>query len=107
MISGGDSIEEIENLKEEVTSLLKCGQFESTKWRSNESNDNIETEFKDEDSKSVLGLFWNTKKDNFFFKYVADKSSETTIWTKLSQIGKIYDPLGFLGPVTITGKLFI
>lgn len=108
-ISGEDSVRALEEVKSEVTSLLQKGCFEMAKWRTNGAT-NAEIEFKDEEAKAVLGLFWNTKTDQFFYKAKGEGFANPEQWTKrklLSRIGRLYDPLGFLGPVIIRGKLFI
>lgn len=109
LITGADSIKEIQQIREEVTSLLKLGGFNITKWKGNgDAADNLE--LKDPEVKSVLGLYWDIKADKFKFKININTMDQDTIWTKrkvLSRIGKLYDPNGFLGPIIINGKIII
>lgn len=108
-ISGEDSIQALEKTKSEVSSVLQRGCFELAKWRRNLTTDE-EMEFKDEEVKAVLGLFWNPRTDQFLYKLKEEDVSVIQQWTKrklLSKIGRLYDPLGFLGPVIVRGKLFI
>ena len=55
----------------------------------------------------ALGLIWDIQKDVFRF---ADKSSDSKPHTRrgvLSTIASVFDPLGFLEPFTLMGKLLI
>ena len=54
----------------------------------------------------TLGLHWNPSKDVFYFKISLEK---TTLYTKrsiLSEASKLFDPLGWLAPITILIKIF-
>ena len=53
-----------------------------------------------------LGLNWNLQTDNFTFCV----SSEMKPYTRrgvLSTVNSIYDPIGFVAPVSVTGKIFL
>ncbi|KAK7905231.1 hypothetical protein WMY93_017838 [Mugilogobius chulae] len=50
-----------------------------------------------------LGLLWDIKKDCFTFK-TSDETKPFTRRGVLSTINSLYDPLGFVAPVTIQGK---
>ena len=50
-----------------------------------------------------LGLLWDLKKDCFTFN-VSDETKPFTRRGVLSTINSLYDPLGFVAPVTIHGK---
>lgn len=57
---------------------------------------------------SILGLSWNSESDDF--QFTVSVGNLEIVWTKrlhLSKIAKIYDPLGWLSPVTIAGKIFM
>ena len=54
----------------------------------------------------TLGLHWNLSEDAFYF----DVSEEQKPYTKrgvLSTINSLFDPIGFLSPITIEGKLIL
>uniref|UniRef100_A0AC34FGK2 Peptidase aspartic putative domain-containing protein n=1 Tax=Panagrolaimus sp. ES5 TaxID=591445 RepID=A0AC34FGK2_9BILA len=56
----------------------------------------------------VLGLTWDTQKDTLSIVLKHDALKEP--WTKrkvLTFIASTYDPLGFLSPVTIRGRIFM
>ena len=54
-----------------------------------------------------LGLSWDLKHDCFVFKVAEHKSTAYTKRTVLSTVNSLYDPLGFIAPVTIGGKKFV
>ncbi|GFR12027.1 integrase catalytic domain-containing protein [Trichonephila clavata] len=63
---------------------------------------------RDEEKVKTLGLIWNPKHDTFDFS-VSDPANNSE-WTKrsiLSHIARISDPMGLLGPVIVTAKLFM
>ena len=101
-LSGGDTSREVENLKKESNSITNDASMSLTKWRSNS------IEFRDETAheSKVLGLFWDSKTDTFQYNGIEIPSD--VIITKrliLSCIARIYDPLGFLQPFIIKGKI--
>lgn len=53
-----------------------------------------------------LGLNWDSKGDFFFFR-VADLDKPYTRRGVLSTINSLYDPLGFVAPVTVQGKFIL
>ena len=56
----------------------------------------------------VLGTTWDMNSDSLFISGCDISASPvTTKREALHFISKIYDPLGFLSPVTLNGKLFI
>ncbi|CAG7816402.1 unnamed protein product [Allacma fusca] len=54
-----------------------------------------------------LGLIWNPAADDFRFKISLNPSAPTTKRRILSAISKVFDPLGFLTPVTIRAKILM
>jgi hypothetical protein len=56
-----------------------------------------------------LGILWDTEEDCFRFR-VNLPHSEETVYTKhviLSEIARLFDPLGWLAPVIISAKIFM
>lgn len=109
LITGADSRNQIQIIREEVTNLLAKGGFHITKWQTNKETD-AEIKFEDPEVKSVLGLYWNVRKDQFSFKINLEEEEHTEHWSKrkiLSKLGRLYDPNGFLGPIILRGKRII
>ncbi|GFQ73985.1 integrase catalytic domain-containing protein [Trichonephila clavata] len=55
----------------------------------------------------TLGLLWNSVSDTFTYKVSVSKTPRFTKRDVLSQIARIYDPLGLLGPVIANAKIFM
>ncbi|CAM1307174.1 Uncharacterised protein r2_g1709 [Pycnogonum litorale] len=114
-----DSIDEAKRIFRDLCDLLKRGGFRLTKWISNSQllNDHFPVNERSEKlSKSmnldqflcerVLGVKWDVKRDEFFFDIKAKKKPLTKRGI-MSVISSIYDPLGFLAPSTLKGKLIM
>jgi len=59
---------------------------------------------------NILGLYWNVSTDRIHFSPRSiDSTSDTGVTKKkiLQQSSRIFDPLGFLSPVTICAKLLM
>ncbi|CAH2101847.1 unnamed protein product [Euphydryas editha] len=119
VITGGDTIETTKLLQQELYELLKKGGFILRKWATNEPSvlENVQdTEkrhrndynFKQQEFSKTLGLSWNDSTDTFHFICETPHNKKNETYTKrrlLSEISKIYDPLGWLSPITIQAKL--
>ncbi|XP_017792100.1 PREDICTED: uncharacterized protein LOC108574093 [Habropoda laboriosa] len=55
----------------------------------------------------TLGISWDALKDRVLYTVEPPSSQKITKRTILSAIAKIFDPLGLLGPVTITAKMIM
>ncbi|CAH0732054.1 unnamed protein product, partial [Brenthis ino] len=112
------TLDEALEAKAQIIELLELGHFQLRKWASNipELLSDIPQEecllssktFTGHDSCSlkVLGLKWEPTTDTFSF----DVKSSIRPCTKrviLSEIAKIFDPLGFLAPLTIKAKCLL
>ncbi|GFW18454.1 uncharacterized protein TNCV_1184821 [Trichonephila clavipes] len=105
-------------LVSELQEMMKRGGLSLRKWVSNDPDvmANISEELKAVDSKhtikddqpiKILGKAWLPEVDKFTFTITA---SETDVWTKckvLSEVAKIFDPLGWLAPTVIISKIFL
>lgn len=109
LLTGADTTQEAHAIKHEITELLKQGGFNITKWKTNsEAFESVE--LKDPENQTVLGLYWNLKKDIFFYNLREEKGKPEKPWTKrkiLSRVSQLYDPNGYLGPVIMQGKIII
>lgn len=62
----------------------------------------------EQDSTSVLGIVWNFKEDAFQFKVQSrTQPEEITKRVMASEAARVYDPQGWVTPITIRAKLFI
>lgn len=117
ILGGCDHVEELSKLHQELYCLLGSHGFKLHKWCSN-SQDFMETvcesgasEYSfnfDKVPTKVLGLKWNPGKDSLDIS-VPSFSIDYPITKRkiLSVIAQCFNPLGFLSPVIVLGKLLI
>jgi len=117
VLTGSEDLAEAIALQKQLIILLERGQFPLRKWRSNReeilqhlTTDNKSEELlildKDEPLKT-LGLLWNHKTDHLQYSVKGTDLNRVTKRSVLSEISKIYDPLGLLGPVLIVPKVLM
>lgn len=119
LMTGADSMEKGERLYKDVTDVLNSAKMPLRKWCSNSSDllrrisvdcpdPHFVLELGDQDTIKSLGLLWNPSKDKFHF-FVKPNSSIQSLTKRilLSDISRVFDPLGFLSPILIKGKIFI
>ena len=103
--------EAAKKLSEEVDVVLSKGGFKIKKWiysgNETQTEDNLSLNFEDPDDEKVLGMRWDPKEDSFKFKTNAIVRDHYTRRSALSQISRLYDPLGLLTPFTLTAKLIM
>ncbi|XP_061707831.1 uncharacterized protein LOC133518217 [Cydia pomonella] len=117
VVTGADSVEQARLLQVDLTKILSSGGFHLRKWTSNSSefleslpsSDLYSEDFKHFEemtdiSLKILGLLWQPQSDSFRFRVAAAPNGRCTKRTILSEIARIFDPLGFLSPVTFLAK---
>lgn len=117
-LTGGSSSEAVIRIYSELSELLRRGGFAVHKFCSNsvdvlkaipEDLQEQQVSFDESginNSIKTLGLIWNPQEDYFMFRAV--EVDWTVVPTKrkvLSEIGQLFDPLGFLGPAIVFAKL--
>ena len=89
----------------EAKEIMARAGMNLTKWRSNEKTIfSLENEL--QEAVKVLGVKWSTEEDLFQFDGI--QISDNIVVTKrivLSTLARIFDPLGFIAPVVMTGKI--
>lgn len=117
LLSGSHSIAEAKQLQKDLINLLKSGGFNLRKWSCNKSElleDKKATStkqqsfnFKYPESTKTLALRWNPQDDQFSFQLKLNSTSSKPLTKRLllSEISKVFDPLGWLAPVTTKLKL--
>ncbi|XP_018305594.1 uncharacterized protein, partial [Mycetomoellerius zeteki] len=115
IISGAPSMEEARRLKDQLIDLMSKACFRVHKWHSNVSEvvhgsddeENPETvRLKLNDTIRTLGLIWEPNTDDFIFTVDFHKQIHTKR-ELLSEISKLFDPLGLLGPVITLAKILM
>lgn len=118
-ISGANDIETAEVLYQNVSEVLKSGGMHLRKWCSN--NEKMRSTFSNtskeiyyslnlgpEETTTSLGLNWCPTTDKLLFLNKAINSKRTNTKRELlSTLNSVFNPLGFLGPVLIRGKVFL
>ena len=117
LVTGADNVDEVCALQSQVVAMLSSGGFSLSKWASNceqilqaipSDGDSAPVSLSDKEDLCVkiLGLGWDPKTDCFFYTI----KQPSIIYTKraiLSSVARIFDPLGFLTPITLQLKSFI
>lgn len=119
LIGGNHSLNEAVQCKNELFTVLDKHKFSLRKWTSNsyEFLENLPPKmtekslqiFSEDDTSKALGLLWNPQSDQFLFKINWIEAKQTT-WTKrqfLAESSKLFDPLGWLAPITINAKILM
>lgn len=118
LISGCDSEDTAIKLQSEIVEVLQRGGFPLRKWTSNSVKllqhipehlrESAPIKMDADESTKTLGLLWYHISDQFGFKIdLPESSTKITKRTILSEISKLYDPLGLLAPVIINAKILI
>ncbi|XP_063984484.1 uncharacterized protein LOC135166291 [Diachasmimorpha longicaudata] len=117
LLSGADSFEEALQLRDEITALLQKGQLNLRQWASNDprllqglpqDSVNLKLNMSHDSTVKTLGLHWDSSRDVIVYTIkpipLTGKITKRII---LSEVSKIFDPLGFLGPVIIKGRMIL
>ncbi|XP_028404826.1 uncharacterized protein LOC114527396 [Dendronephthya gigantea] len=107
--------EEAKKLTGDIDSILERGGFKVKGWQSNTDLDDRDTEASEikvpkcKPEAKVLGVSWDRLKDVLKYKFEIEAVKFcTTDLTKrkiLSQVARIYDPIGFASPFLVRAKI--
>ncbi|XP_065094989.1 uncharacterized protein LOC135716095 [Ochlerotatus camptorhynchus] len=118
-LTGADSLEKARKLREDLQVLLGRGGFKLHKWCANDPailegvpSEDREKQLRFEESDvngviKTLGLLWDPVSDNFVFrvKPMVECAAPQTKRQVLSDIARLFDPLGVLGPAIVLAKI--
>ncbi|XP_071055143.1 uncharacterized protein [Onthophagus taurus] len=120
ILSGGNDIDEVQEVIFQLNQVLTAGGFNAHKWNSNRSEaltllssdliaETSTLDIDDGHSPRELGLLWNKVDDQFLFSlnFTRENSVKLTKRSVLSFIARLFDPLGWLSPLIITAKIFM
>ncbi|XP_067208930.1 uncharacterized protein [Linepithema humile] len=114
LLTGTNTISEARRLRNEIIAILSRGGFNIRQWASNErqiindlesKNVNANIALDKDNPLKTLGVTWRARND--VLSYSVHPINHTERITKrivLSEIAKIFDPLGILGPVILYAK---
>ncbi|GFX32018.1 integrase catalytic domain-containing protein [Trichonephila clavipes] len=115
ILSGESTLEGAKKLQTRLSQLLQRGGFELHKWVSNSpellkdlstSSYVFDKEFQDAPVKT-LGMLWDPKLDCLTYKVKISNKVNFSKRDVLSEIARLYDPLGLIGPIGTKAKIFI
>nr|CAI5836205.1 unnamed protein product [Callosobruchus analis] len=120
LLTGANSESSLLEIQRGVTNVLAKSCLDLRKWmcsdpeliRRFEINENLEASILnlgEGENNKTLGICWNAVKDTMQYS-VRSKVDHCDVFSKrsiLSSVFQIFDPLGLIGPVVITGKLII
>lgn len=114
LLHGTHTLQAAQQLKQDLMTLMQSGGFNLRKWSSNcpeliqegDKQGQPNFNFKQVESTKTLGLIWNPDQDVFIFQSkIPDGNKNNTKRTLLSDISKLFDPLGWLTPLSTKMKL--
>ncbi|XP_028982434.1 uncharacterized protein LOC107045164 [Diachasma alloeum] len=115
-IYGGAETEDgLKEIATQLQGLCHAGGFSLQKWSSNcpealhelgLSTDEEIIQFEESVTK-VLGLCWHQSTDTFRYKSKDFNTATITKRVVSSEIAQIFDPLGFIAPVVVQGKILL
>ncbi|XP_055605504.1 uncharacterized protein LOC129753684 [Uranotaenia lowii] len=105
LLTGHNELDKLKQLQRQLMHILSTAGFELHKWGSNEKSllpgQNVIPVTK------ILGLLWDSHADKFSFSNQVIDNLTATKRQVLSEIQKVFDPLGLLSPIIINGKLLM
>lgn len=116
VLSGADDIATAKRAQEDLINILRTGGFTLKKWASNkiELLDDIALDHREngsslsldtQNSINALGLLWQPNEDFFHFKVNFDMDPVLTKRGLLSDVARLFDPLGWIAPVVVYAKI--
>ncbi|XP_055543557.1 uncharacterized protein LOC129729100 [Wyeomyia smithii] len=121
VLSGAESLNEAKQLQVDLVQLLRRGGFELHEWCANNAellNDipmerqEKQLDFKNNEVNETinkLGLLWDPVEDCFAFRVNSVESNYDNVTKRqvMSEIAKLFDPLGLLGPIIVIAKIIM
>lgn len=120
VISGGDDVQAVQQLRNELSEMMKAGGFDLKKWACNmnevleqipegDREMKVPVELNANDNIKALGIAWNPASDSFSFKSTLepDLKKPITKRTSFSTAAKLFDPIGLIAPIIVVAKIFI
>lgn len=118
VFTGTNTVDSCIRLRNELDQLLLSAGFRLSKWSSNNQSilvgipeEKLEKKFPlyfgNELVIKTLGILWTPPTDEFHIWVHVKEILHPSKRQALSIISSIFDPLGFLGPVTVLAKIFM
>ena len=117
VLTGCSTVEKAIDLQQQLQTLLAKGQFPLRKWRTNDARilEHLTEQSKADDllildeqePLKTLGSLWNSSLDTLQYSEAIAEDGKPTKRNILSQIARIYDPLGLIGLVIMRAKMLM
>ncbi|XP_046599168.1 uncharacterized protein LOC124295053 [Neodiprion lecontei] len=119
ILPGADDVDQGCEKINELNQLLKAGGFELQKWTSSHPETLVDISRNHQETAMhlnldqspffrALGLAWRPDIDAFAFSPQIHQTRDNSTKRKvLSQTAQLFDPLGWLSPITIRAKIFV
>ncbi|XP_023245710.1 uncharacterized protein LOC111643002 [Copidosoma floridanum] len=115
LFGGADTINEAVRRREQLINLLGSAGMVLDKWAANSldllaglnSSSATEVELNQNEVKSTLGIKWLPKDDVFSFTATVTQATCVTKRSILSEVARLFDPLGWLAPMIIVAKVIM
>ncbi|UYV78654.1 hypothetical protein LAZ67_16002290 [Cordylochernes scorpioides] len=115
LLTGAQTIAETKELIDQLKDLMKKGGFHLRKWNSNcheivshveEMNEEKKINLEKGAISKILGIVWDHVQDTFRVNITLPEEVVTKR-DLLSNIARIFDPIGFLSPTTVALKIIM
>lgn len=119
LISGCDTTEQAIEISKQIMSILQRGGFDLQKWASNDKDFLKSMDAKKVTTKAnfdimldgtikALGLSWHLGEDECRYQLQLEPATQTiTKRTILSDLQRLFDPLGWIAPAIVTAKILV
>ncbi|XP_053698608.1 uncharacterized protein LOC128745559 [Sabethes cyaneus] len=119
LLTGSDNLDTLLQTNQQLCQLLKQAGFSLRKWSANKSTVLQHIPEKDRETLEVLeldqspsiktlGLLWFPSEDLFGFKIPKlPVLGKVTKRIALSEVSQLFDPLGLVGPIVASAKMFV
>lgn len=112
IFAGADTVQQVKKARQELSDILSTGGFPLSKWAVNCSDiypagDTNPRHFQEVEGVNTLGLTWSPINDAFSLNVNLLPSTSITKRSILSEVSRLFDPLGWIAPVVIIGKIMI
>lgn len=117
IFGGADTIAEAQEIIRQLYQLCMAGGFPLQKWKSNCVEILTDVQLSSEEAaatveieptfQKILGLIWQPVSDTFHFTVQPPIDTQITKRIILSEIARLYDPLGLISPVLIRAKIIL
>lgn len=110
ILTGADDLNQAREIQLQLISLLDRGGMELHKWSANNHSllyHESESEYLFTNETKTLGILWKPQIDCFGFNLKIEYFEKYSKRDVLSQIARVFDPLGLIGPIITRAKVFL